>query len=257
MWPKSSLSSSSADSAPQWIATKGAVRRALWACRARATSSLPVPVGPSTSTLTWVGATRRTSARSCTVAAAWPTRPMSSRPCASSACPARSAASSPSRRALCSPRATTKRSMSGSMGLVRKSQAPSSVARRASAWSPWPVSTTTGTGAKRGISSSPISGSMCGGMARSSKTSSGRRWAKAARACAPSPASVTSWPRLRKKAPPRRWKAASSSTSSTWPWPGALVRPGSPPASTFCAARGADGSLKDGFMGRASGESSA
>jgi len=212
MWPNSSLSSSSAESAPQWIATNGPLACVPHACSARATSSLPVPVGPSTSTLTEVCATRRTIARNCAIAGAWPTRPRSS-----AAVAARSAASSASSRAWRSARATTKRSMSGSIGLVRKSQAPSAVARSASSCSPWPVSTTTGTPAKRGISSRPISGSMCGGIARSSSTSSGRCRSKDASACSPSPATVTTWPRSRRNEPPRRWKAGSSSTSSTRP----------------------------------------
>jgi len=212
MWPNSSLSSSSADSAPQWIATNGPVLRGLQPCSARATSSLPVPVGPSTSTLTEVCPTRRTMPRSCVIAIACPTRPRSS-----VAVTARSVATSASSRALRSARATTKRSMSGSIGLVRKSHAPSSVARSASSCSPWPVVTMTGTPGKRGISSSPISGSMCGGIARSSSTSSGRCCSKDASARSPSPASVTTWPRSRRKLPPRRWKAGSSSTSSTRP----------------------------------------
>jgi len=44
--------------APQLIATKGWLARGLSSCTARASSSLPVPLSPSSSTVTLVGATR-------------------------------------------------------------------------------------------------------------------------------------------------------------------------------------------------------
>ena len=56
-WPKSSLSSSSRGMAPQLMGTKGLSRRLLFLCRARTSSSLPVPDSPVTSTVESVGAT--------------------------------------------------------------------------------------------------------------------------------------------------------------------------------------------------------
>jgi len=44
--------------APQLTLTRGRERRALRLCTARATSSLPVPVSPTISTVVSVGATR-------------------------------------------------------------------------------------------------------------------------------------------------------------------------------------------------------
>ena len=43
--------------APQLIGTSGMSARRLWSCRARATSSLPVPVSPQIKTVEFVGAT--------------------------------------------------------------------------------------------------------------------------------------------------------------------------------------------------------
>jgi hypothetical protein len=96
---------------------------------ARATSSLPVPLGPSAITGSRVGATRRMSARSATIGGECPIRPMSS--LASSR--ARKAASSCASLARSTARATTTLSMSGSTGLARKSHAPASIARIAKA----------------------------------------------------------------------------------------------------------------------------
>ncbi len=44
--------------APQLMATNGWAARGLSSCTARASSSLPVPLSPSSSTVTLVGATR-------------------------------------------------------------------------------------------------------------------------------------------------------------------------------------------------------
>ena len=61
-WPNSSLSKSVSGIAPQSTATNGAEARGLAWWIARATSSLPVPVSPVTSTVKSDGATRATSA---------------------------------------------------------------------------------------------------------------------------------------------------------------------------------------------------
>jgi hypothetical protein len=53
--PKSSLSISSEGSAAQLTATNGPAARALAACRARAVSSLPVPVSPTIRTVASAG----------------------------------------------------------------------------------------------------------------------------------------------------------------------------------------------------------
>lgn len=45
-WPNSSLSSSDSEMAAQLTGTKGRELRRLWACSARETSSLPVPLSP-------------------------------------------------------------------------------------------------------------------------------------------------------------------------------------------------------------------
>ena len=61
-WPNSSDSSSDSDSAVQLTGHEGAAAPAVeWEWMARATSSLPVPDSPTTSTVALVGATRATS----------------------------------------------------------------------------------------------------------------------------------------------------------------------------------------------------
>ena len=62
-WPKSSLSMSPSGMAPQLMATKGWSRRSLRAWMLRATTSLPVPLSPVTSTVVRVGASFSTSWR--------------------------------------------------------------------------------------------------------------------------------------------------------------------------------------------------
>ena len=63
-WPKSSLSSTVSGSAPQLSATKFRALRRLQRCSRRATTSLPVPVSPRTSTSTSASATWRMVSRS-------------------------------------------------------------------------------------------------------------------------------------------------------------------------------------------------
>ena len=62
-WPKSSLSMSPSGMAPQLMATKGWSRRSLRPWMVRATTSLPVPLSPVTSTVVRVGASFSTSWR--------------------------------------------------------------------------------------------------------------------------------------------------------------------------------------------------
>ena len=60
-WPKSSLSNSASGMAAQLTLMKGASRRGLARCSARANSSLPVPDSPSNSTLAVAEDTRSSS----------------------------------------------------------------------------------------------------------------------------------------------------------------------------------------------------
>ena len=66
-WPKSSLSRMSLGMAPQLIARKRSSRRGLAWWRAAATSSLPVPLSPVTSTVERVGATTRICSNSVSI----------------------------------------------------------------------------------------------------------------------------------------------------------------------------------------------
>jgi hypothetical protein len=63
LWPKSSLSISVSGVAPQFCATKTCVARAESTWIALATSSLPVPVSPSTTTGSPLRATRGNTSR--------------------------------------------------------------------------------------------------------------------------------------------------------------------------------------------------
>ena len=71
-WPNSSLSTSSAGTAAQFIFTKGWARRGDSSWMARATSSLPVPFSPRIRMGTSAGAARSTSARSAAIAGVSP-----------------------------------------------------------------------------------------------------------------------------------------------------------------------------------------
>ena len=70
--PNSSLSSSGSGIAAQLTATKGPLLRALRLWRALATSSLPVPLSPVTSTVVSVSATRATSSHVAVIAGLLP-----------------------------------------------------------------------------------------------------------------------------------------------------------------------------------------
>ena len=73
-WPNSSLSTSSRLIAAQFTATKGWRVRALRWWSACATSSLPVPLSPRTSTVRSVSATFWIVSKTCCIARPWPTR---------------------------------------------------------------------------------------------------------------------------------------------------------------------------------------
>ena len=64
-WPNSADSNKFSGRLEQSTATSGRCARSLASCTARATSSLPVPDSPSSSTVACDGATRATSASMC------------------------------------------------------------------------------------------------------------------------------------------------------------------------------------------------
>ena len=73
--PNSSLSTSPGASAPQSTTTNGRSARGEARCSAAASTSLPVPLSPSISTVESDGAACSTSAKSARIAGASPTRP--------------------------------------------------------------------------------------------------------------------------------------------------------------------------------------
>ena len=73
-WPNNSLSMSVSGMAAQLMATNGPALRGLRLWMARATSSLPVPLSPVTSTAALLGATWRMSEKSSRMAGERPTR---------------------------------------------------------------------------------------------------------------------------------------------------------------------------------------
>ena len=107
--------------------------------------------------------------------------------------------------------------MSGSIGLVRKSHAPSSVARNASSCSPWPVSTIDGHAGKARDHLEPDLRDPCAAASPGRAARARAAGARTPRAPVAVAREVTAWPRSRRNEPPRRWKAGSSSTSSTRP----------------------------------------
>ena len=111
-WPKSSASASSAGMAAQLKRTRGRLDRRLSAWRSDATSSLPVPVSPRTSTVTSLPATRATASSSRRMGALVPTMRL---PIACSAASIRVALRS---ARASSARSTTATSSSMSKGLV-------------------------------------------------------------------------------------------------------------------------------------------
>ncbi len=115
-WPKSSLSSSDSESAPQLTDTKGASLRGERVWMALATSSLPVPLSPVTSTVELVGATALISSNMAVMAGETPRMRSSPWRLRNSALRRRF---SSSRRSFSSAPRTTMRSSSTSKGLVR------------------------------------------------------------------------------------------------------------------------------------------
>ena len=121
-WPNSSDSISSSGIAAQLTSTNGPARRAEPAWMARATSSLPLPFSPWTSTRPVVGAAVAICSRRPRIAAL--------SPMISVRCPrvSRSAVFSRARRACSSARAAVTSVFSSASGFSMKSQAPRRVA---------------------------------------------------------------------------------------------------------------------------------
>jgi hypothetical protein len=139
-WPKSSLSRRVSAKAAQLTATNGRSRRGLAAWMDRATSSLPVPVSPVTSTVAWVGPTRSTRSRT----RARPGLEPTISPTARLRTSRRRRAFSRTSSTLSVARATTERTWAGTKGLVMKSKAPRRMASTASSTVAKAVSRTTG-----------------------------------------------------------------------------------------------------------------
>ena len=138
--------------AAQFSEIIGDSRRGLCSCSARATSSLPVPDSPRTSTVDSVGATRRIRSKSCRIGAQEPIIPAIGY----------SRLSSDFRTALCRARRSARptrpivrSSSSGSNGRARKSAAPSFMASTAALRLACSASTTTGTSPASAIRSVP------------------------------------------------------------------------------------------------------
>ena len=132
-WPKSSLSRRLPLSAAHSTATKGPFARGERAWSACATSSLPVPLGPSISTVACVGAAWRMRWNTFCIASEVPV--MSLRPCLTSSS-LRSDTTSSSNARVFSAFATRRSSWSRSTGFVRKSSAPSFIASTARSTEP-------------------------------------------------------------------------------------------------------------------------
>ena len=130
-WPKSSDSMSLSGMAAQLTCTNGPAFTSEPSWIARATSSLPVPLGPTMRTVAGVGAAFATSARSLRIASLVPTiRVMPRRDFSSRFSRARRVESRTRRSAF--------RTCSDESGFSRKSSAPACTASIAVFTSPWP-----------------------------------------------------------------------------------------------------------------------
>ena len=142
LWPKNSLSISSAGIAPQLTGTNGPLARAPSSWMVRATSSLPTPDSPAMYTGAWLRATLAKVVRSSVMAGDWPNRRAATLPAAGEGLPVSLAVRGcePSFNACCtSPRSTVR-----STGLLTKSKAPALSAPTAASWLPKAVIIATG-----------------------------------------------------------------------------------------------------------------
>ena len=152
--PKSSLSSSSDGIAAVLSATKGLRARGDSRCSARATSSLPVPVSPVTSTPSGACAKRPMARNSACIAGVSPTSPSVAAICAAgtaSAAPVATPRRARTGASACSASATA---ASRSNGLERNSCAPPRKAPAVLAISVYALITITGSCGCRALSAS-------------------------------------------------------------------------------------------------------
>src|SRR5713226_2262022 len=209
-WPNSSDSSSVSGRAAQLTAMNGPLRRLERSWMARATSSLPVPLSPWTSTVAELSATCCTSIinrrKAGLVPIMLPCRSRSSR----RFCRARFWAMRSRRSRACR---TTLVSWASWNGLVRKSVAPSFIARTASSTVPKAVSRITSTSGATALASRSSSRPVSPGILRSESTRSTPPACSRSSAARPSGASTTAYP-SRVSARSRLWRTAGSSSAT-------------------------------------------
>ncbi len=178
-WPKSSDSSRPSGMAAQETVTKGPSRRAPASWMARATSSLPVPDSPDTSTVASVPATLRTCSSTRCMGSERPTSPWGSwsrsRSSSSASARPRSARAPRRSRAISIAFSTRARSTSGEKGFSMKSMAPRAMASTAVAMVPWAEITTTVASGSSPRSVRTTSMPSTGTMRRSVTTTSAAR----------------------------------------------------------------------------------
>ena len=186
--PNSSDSISSSGMAAQFTSTNGARARGLWRGSARATSSLPLPFSPTSSTRPSVGATRSTSESRRRMAGL---SAMKNRSWFTSRC-RRRFSSSRCRCLRALPTTSSRRSRS--TGFSRKSKAPSLVACMAVSMLPCPEIITTGSSGRRAlacfrVSRPSIPGSQTSRIIRCTPSPS-EFWSRSS-ACSPRSALMT------------------------------------------------------------------
>ena len=148
------------ESVAQLMATKGPEARGPRVWRARAISSLPVPLSPMMSTVESWGAARFSASNSCCIAFDSPTIPSV---CISAAATVGGVDKAPLAPARPMHRSRVERRVSTWIGLVRKSAAPRFIASTAESMVPKPVTTIAGKpGASASTDSSTDSPSMSG-----------------------------------------------------------------------------------------------
>ncbi len=184
-WPKSSDSMRLSGIAAQFTCTNGPAFTSEPSWIARATSSLPVPLGPTMRTVAGVGAAFATSASSRRIASLFPTRRVMPRRDFSSRF-------SRARRVESRTRRSAFRTCSDESGFSRKSSAPACTASIAVFTSPWPEMTITGVAIPRARSFASVSSPSWPGILMSRSTAS---WSGASEtAFAPEATAVTSYP---------------------------------------------------------------
>ncbi|MNE12339.1 hypothetical protein D3C80_1051330 [compost metagenome] len=232
-WPNSSLSTTDSASAPALIATNGPSRRADRSCRARATTSLPLPVSPRISTSALV----RASAATCWRRRAMPGDRPIRRPSRASRPDRvwRSWRFSSTRRRMARARRTPSSRVSLGKGFSRKSQAPARIACTASGTSPWPVIRITGSSPSRSCTWPSSCRPSRPGMRMSLTTTPGQSAGRASATPRASPSACTRRP-ARSRVWLSAWRRCGSSSISSTSVSAATVVMGNPPG-TGCRCR--------------------